>query len=80
MLRRSRHRELDKLRSIDIGFCKSWFLFFETCPPGLHPAGVFFTEGEKANLAAGVSPLADSSGPVDVEPFDGDFRSDRGVG
>lgn len=79
MLLRSRQRELDSLRITSYGFCHSWILFFGTCPPGIHPAGVFFTRDEQNALTNSVPLSAEESGPLDVEPYDPNIHNRRGV-
>ena len=71
MLLRSRNYELDPVRSFNPDFNLAWIMFFGTKPPGIHPAGVFFTEAEREALAAGEVPASiDGGGPEDVEPYD----------
>ena len=71
MLLRSRHSELDKFRSCNHHFNRAWLMFFGTIAPGINPAGVFFTEDERAALAYDVSALTGQTKPTEVEPYYG---------
>lgn len=80
MLLRRRHRELDPMRSTNHHFNRAWLMFFRTVPPGINPAGVFFTEDEKDALANDVSALADEAGRIEVEPYDGRIHNKPRLG
>ena len=70
MLRRSRHLELDKFRSLNPRFNYAWLMFFGTQPPGISRAAVFFTEEEQAALADEVSAFVDGHFKIEVEQYD----------
>ena len=80
ILLRSRHRELDKFRTIDPRYNVAWVMFFGTKPPGLNPAGVRFSEAEAEALADNLPIPAGRSGFVEVEPYDPRVRNNRGLG
>lgn len=61
---------MDQLRTVYPGFNHSWMLFFGTCPPGIHPKGVFFTETEREELTREVSSFAGGAGSKIVERYD----------
>ena len=80
MLRRDRHVELDKFRSLNHDFNFAWLMFFGTKPPGIHQAGVFFTEQEKNALTYDMSGKDVGSKDIKVEPYDARLRRSNGMG
>jgi len=80
MLLRSRHRELDKMRTLDHDFNYAWLMFFGTKPPGINPAGVFFTADEEQALADGLPAFAINPNGTTVEPYDGRVHNKPGMG
>jgi len=68
------------MRSLDADFNVAWLMFFGTKPPGIHPAGVFFTEAELAELAGEVPTFTDGHEGIDVEPYDPNVHNRRSLG
>ena len=69
-LLRSRHEELDPLRTVYAGFNHSWLLFFGTQPPGLSKHAVRYTAEEKKVVAGSMQTFADGARSTYVEAYD----------
>jgi len=80
ILLRSRHHELDDLRTLNHRFNTSWIMFFGTIPPGLNPGAVKFTTIERVALANDVSAFTEKPPRTEVESFDALLHNKQRLG
>ena len=73
--KRSRHRELDPLRTFDVSFNSGWIMFFGTCPPGCVPSILT----DKGSVLAGQvqTPVVEVPEPESVEPYNRRIHNGR---
>ena len=80
ILLRSRHVELDKWRTLNIGFNRAWFLFFGTIAPGINPSGVLLSLRERIQISGDMPAAASEPERRAVEPYNARIHNKPRVG